>query len=234
LASDALKSRILARTLESPFPFYGVGGTVYADDACRDLCFEELDFNFSPSVVKCAFNLLSVGKRCQDNGMDFVWLGSRKMLPYFVCKDGAAVVMRVDYNIPYLDSAGKRGVQPRGRMSKQVRLPLPPSRPGVYTTCSATAAVGITTTTHATTSTMTIRVKFRDTATQAEFVPALAAQEVAARGSASGRVSTTTMRPAQVAGEQGPAADSVSGTASGAGRAVDGAGGGAAFIFKFG
>jgi len=151
-------------------------------------------------------------------------LGLRRMLPYFICKDGSAVVLRVDYNIPYLDCAGKRGVQPRGRMSRQVRLPLPPSRPGVYTTCSATAAVGITTTTHTTTSTMTIRVTLRDSATQTELVPALAAREAIAQEVTSGRASATDACPAQVADVQGPAANSVSCTASGAGRAVDGAG----------
>ena len=128
---------------------------MYADVACRDLYLEELGFNFSPSVVQCAYNLLSVGKHCKENGMDFFWFGSRKMLPYFICKDGSAVVMRVDYNIPYLDCAGKRGVRPRGKLSKQVRLPLPPPRPGVYTASSATAAAGITTTTHTNTATMT-------------------------------------------------------------------------------
>ena len=50
--SDKIKSRILMKTLEAPSPFIGVGGTVYADDACRDLYLEDLGFNFSPSVVK--------------------------------------------------------------------------------------------------------------------------------------------------------------------------------------
>ena len=73
---------------------------MYADDACRDLYVEELGFSFSLSVVNMPYTLLSVDKRCQENGKDFVWPGSRKMLPYFICKDGSAVVMRVDYNIP--------------------------------------------------------------------------------------------------------------------------------------
>ena len=94
-ARDTIKSRILTKALESLFPFEGVGGTVFADDAIRDLCIEELGLNFCPSVVKCPYNLLSFGMRCQENGMDFIWLGSRKMLPYFICKDGSAVVLRV-------------------------------------------------------------------------------------------------------------------------------------------
>ena len=120
--------------------------------------------------MKGDFNLLSVGKRCQDHGMDFVWLGSRKMLPYFICKNGTAVVMRVDYNIPYIDSAGNRGVRPRGILSKTVRLPLPPSKPGGYTASSATAA-GITTIALTSAATMTTRVKLHDAATQTEFAP---------------------------------------------------------------
>ena len=79
-ARDTIKSRVLTNTI-SPYPFEGVGGVAFADDAVRDLCIEELDFNFSPSVVKCPYNLLSLGKSCQENGMDFIWLGSRKMLP---------------------------------------------------------------------------------------------------------------------------------------------------------
>ena len=96
--------------------------------------------------------------------MDFIW-------PYFICRDGSAVVLRVDYNIPYLDCAGKRGVQPRGKLSRQVRLPLPPSKPGVYTASSATAAAGITTTALTNTATITTRVKLRDATTQTESVP---------------------------------------------------------------
>jgi len=225
-ARDTIKSRILTKTLEAPFPFAGVGGNVYADDACRDLCIEELNFNISPMVVKCPYNLLSVGKHCQENGMDFIWLGSRRMLPYFICTDGSAVVLRVDYNIPYLDCAGKRGVRPRGRLSKQVRLPLPPSRPGVYTTSSAAAAVSTATTTHTTTATMTTRVKLRDSATQTEVIPAMAAREAAAQGSTSGPADTNKACPAPVADVQDPAANSEPGAASGAGGAVDGAGGG--------
>ena len=112
--------------------------------------------HFSPSVVDTPMNPLSVGKRCQKDGMEFVWLGSRKMPPYFVCKDRSA---GVEYNIPYFKRAGNSGVQPRGKHSKQVRLPLPPSRPGVYTAPSAAAAVGITITTHTNTATMTTYVR---------------------------------------------------------------------------
>ena len=75
---------MLTMVLETPLPFDGVGGIVTADDAVRNLCIEELGFNFSPPIVNCSYNLLSVGKRCQELGMDLIWLGSRKMLPYFI------------------------------------------------------------------------------------------------------------------------------------------------------
>jgi len=224
--SDVLKSRILARTLESPFPFQGIGGLVYADEVCRNLFVEELGLNLSPNIVKCAYNLLSVGQHCQEDGVDFVWLGSRKMLPYFICKNGAAVVMRVDYNIPYLDCAGKRGVRPRGVLSKQVRLPLPPSRPGVYTPSQYTAAAGTATTAFTDAATMTIRVKRLNAATQTDVAPGGVAASGLPTGAASGSACSRESFPAQAADEQAPAAFGEPGTASGAGDAVDGAGGG--------
>ena len=105
-------------------------------------------------------------------------------------------------------------------------LPLPPPRPGVYTASSATAAAGVTITTHTSTATMTTYVKRRDTATQTEVVPAIAAREATARGSTSGFAGSHVTCPAPVADVQDPAADSESGAANGAGGAVDGAGGG--------
>jgi len=229
-ARDTIKSRLRTMVLETPLPFDGVGGVVVADDAVRNLCIDELGFNFSPPIVNCPYNLLSVGKRCQEQGMDFVWLGSRKMLPYFVCNDGSAVVLRVHQNIPYLDCQGNRGVHPRGQVSKQVRLPLPPCRSGVYTAPLATAACGVATITHATTATMTTRVKPRDAATQTEAVSAIAAREAAVHRAVSSRAEKHLICPAPVADVQDPAANGTFGTASGADTAVGGAGGGAAFI----
>ena len=131
--------------------------------------------------------------------MDFVWLGSRKMFPYFICRDGAAVVMRVDYNIPDLDSAGRRGVRPRGVLSKQVRLPLPPSRPGVYTASKYTAAVSSTTTAFTSTATMTVYVKRLNAATQTEVAPEGVAASGLPAGAASGSADARKILPAPVA-----------------------------------
>ena len=56
--------------------------------------------NVSPYIIPSNFLLLSMGRRCQDDGLDFIWLGSRKMPSYFIRKDGSTVVMGVEDNIP--------------------------------------------------------------------------------------------------------------------------------------
>ena len=164
--------------------------------------------------------------------MGFTWLGSRKMMPYFMCKDGSVVVLNVEYNIPYLQCAGKRGVRPRGPCSKQARLPLPPSRVGVYAASSATAAIGITITTHTNTATMTTHVRKHDMATQTEVIPAGAAREAAMRDRASGPSGSKLTCPARAADVQESAVGSSSDAASGVDVASDGAGGGGAAFIK--
>ena len=93
---------------------------------CQGWNIEELGIDSTPFILSTEFNLMSAGRRCLHDGLDFVWLGSRDLPPYLIRQDGAAVVLGVENNIPYLACAGSRGIRPREARFKQARLPLPP------------------------------------------------------------------------------------------------------------
>ena len=134
---------------------------------------EEFGLQISLDLVGCNFQFILLGKHRHEDGLDFVWLGSRKIPPYTIQNNGFAVMLAVRGDIPYLDAASNRNVRVRGACSKQVCLPLPPSsRLGVYSVGLATAAAGITATARTHTATMTTRISRHDMATQSERVDA--------------------------------------------------------------
>ena len=68
---------------------------------------------------------MSIGMRVMHYGYDFVWLGSKKLPPYYITPSGRIVVMEVIEDIPYLRS-GSAECQPRVA-TRTVRVPAAPA-----------------------------------------------------------------------------------------------------------
>ena len=196
------KFKVASKMQDIPRHFLGIGGPDVADKKAS-LHVKELNLNVMPWLMSSnGFQILSVGKHCNEDGFDFVWLGSKRMPPYTVRGDGSAVVPNVRDNIPYLDAVGNRDPHPRGACSKQVRLPLPPPRAGVYIVSTSYAASVTTTAARTTSATMTTHIKCCDMSTQTDPLPATSARDAHVRVIGSGSLGSKLSCPARAAETQ--------------------------------
>jgi len=112
------------RQAEAPIRFTTANGSPPLADACIDLkCWELDDEDLAPYVLAGTPAVMSIGKRVMHLGYDFIWIGSRKLPPYYVTPSGRIVVMEVIDDIPYL-TTGSALCQPRKR-GGHIRVPAP-------------------------------------------------------------------------------------------------------------
>jgi len=62
-----------------------------------------LDDNYTPLVMQDSPDVLSLGRRCMDEGYSFRWDAKGPTRPYLVTPQGTVVMLRVDHYCPYLD-----------------------------------------------------------------------------------------------------------------------------------
>ena len=76
-------------------PFAGVRGGSSADKVADNIAVGELSLKIDPYFLRDGFAVMSVGKHCREDKMDFVWFCSRGLPPYLVRQDGSIVVLSV-------------------------------------------------------------------------------------------------------------------------------------------
>ena len=65
-------NHVRTKLIDVPRAFSGVGGIQYADRMCQGINMEELGTQLSTFIIRSDFHLMSVGRRCQHDGLDLV------------------------------------------------------------------------------------------------------------------------------------------------------------------
>ena len=89
-----------AEKFSPPMILATANGHIVVDDEV-DLQVAKLKLVVRPKVLLNTPAVLSIGKRCMEDGFDFVW--RRRELPQLVHPDGTVTVMPLDNLVPYLE-----------------------------------------------------------------------------------------------------------------------------------
>jgi len=103
----------LIRDAEVPIKFSTANGSPPLATKCIDLKCWEIDHpDVQPYILAGTPPVMSIGMRVMQYGYDFIWLGSKKLPPYYITPSGRIVVMEVIDDIPYIRS-GDAQCQPQ-------------------------------------------------------------------------------------------------------------------------
>ena len=88
--------------------FAGVGGNTSSDGRALIKKFGGLGFSLSPWVYQGDMNLLSGETLCEEQGVDYIRLGSRGLPPYIILPSGKAIVLDVVGGVPVYEQNNPR------------------------------------------------------------------------------------------------------------------------------
>ena len=81
-----------------PMSFFTANAVKSTNDVAK-IHFDEFDSTHNPYVLDESPLVLSVGKKCMEEGYSFVWPASG--VPYMISPDNKKILLEVEGNIPY-------------------------------------------------------------------------------------------------------------------------------------
>ena len=79
--------------------FFTANGVTSTNDVAK-IHFDEFESTHSPDVLDESPSVLSVGKKCIEEGYSFVWPANG--MPYMISPDNKKIMLEVEGNIPYV------------------------------------------------------------------------------------------------------------------------------------
>ena len=101
---QAWRQFVPTKLAKYPCTFYGVGGDTVVDNVANTVGIDDLGFRVDAYVIENCFAVVSVDKRCREDKLDLVWLGSKGLPPHFVRPDGSMLLLGMRVDIAYLHS----------------------------------------------------------------------------------------------------------------------------------
>ena len=82
-----------------PMSFFTAKGVTSTNDVAK-IHFDEFESTHTPYVLDESPSVLSVGKKCMEEGYSFVWPANG--VPYMISPDNKKILLEVEGNIPYI------------------------------------------------------------------------------------------------------------------------------------
>ena len=82
-----------------PMSFFTANGVTSTSDVAK-IHFDEFESTHTPYVLDESRSVLSVGKKCMEEGYSFVWPANA--VPYMVSPENKKILLEVEGNIPYV------------------------------------------------------------------------------------------------------------------------------------
>ena len=84
---------------DNPMSFFTANAVTSTNDVAK-IHFDEFGITHSPYVLEESPSVLSVGKKCMEEGYSFVWLANG--VPYMISPENKKILLEVKGNIPYI------------------------------------------------------------------------------------------------------------------------------------